>query len=419
MRQIFPSRRTAHKLDHLGSVGRGRSRHRPRNDSSLYGGKYPFFQTGDVKSANLYLLEYSQTYNEKGLAQSQQWEPGTLCITIAANIAETAILGIHGCFPDSVIGFIANPTRADVTFIKYYIDLIKLDMQQVSHGTTQDNLSLEKLLRFEFVVPCLQEQHKIASVLSAYDNLIENNLRRIKILEEMAQNLYREWFVKFRFPGHQNARFVDSPLGKIPERWEVRELSEFVDFERGVEPGSKNYKSQLEDGHVPFLRVGDLGKRQSNIFVESTLSKNRLLKPDDIAITMDGTVGIVAMGLVGAYSTGIRRVVPKNNCPIGSAFLFQLLNSDSLQAIIQAHAKGTTIKHASSSIGQMVFLLPTRDETDVFEKQAGPLIRSALLFQRRNNTLRRTCDLLLPKLISGEVDVSALDIAIPEEETAT
>ena len=192
MKHTSPVNWKVRKLDQLGFVGRGRSQHRPRNEPSLYGGEYPFFQTGDIKAANLYLSEHSQTYNEKGLAQSKLWEPGTLCITIAANIADTAILAIPGCFPDSVIGFIADPSEADVRFIKYYIDLIKLDMQQVSHGTTQDNLSLDKLLRFDFVAPDVEEQQKIAAVLSAYDDLIENNLRRIKILEEMAQNLYRE-----------------------------------------------------------------------------------------------------------------------------------------------------------------------------------------------------------------------------------
>ncbi len=86
------------KLDKLGFVGRGKSKHRPRNDESLYGGEYPFFQTGDIKAATFHLMEYAQTYNQKGLAQSKLWQPGTLCITIAANIAETAILSIPGCF---------------------------------------------------------------------------------------------------------------------------------------------------------------------------------------------------------------------------------------------------------------------------------------------------------------------------------
>jgi len=212
------------KLNELGFVGRGKSRHRPRNDPSLYEGAYPFIQTGDVKAANFYISEYSQTYNEKGLSQSKLWEPNTLCITIAANIAETAILKIKACFPDSIVGFIADENEADVRFIKYYIDTIKLSMQNVSKGTTQDNLSLDKLLTFDFKIPPLPTQRKIAAIISAYDDLIENNTRRIKILEEMAQALYREWFVKFRFPGHEKVKMVESELGMVPEGWEYLNL---------------------------------------------------------------------------------------------------------------------------------------------------------------------------------------------------
>ena len=142
-------------LSELGFVGRGKSKHRPRNDPSLYGGKYPFIQTGDVKKSELYISTYGQTYNDKGLAQSKLWDKNTLCITIAANIAETGILKIKACFPDSIIGFVPDPELADVKFIKYYIDKIKLSIQNVSKGTTQDNLSLNKLSYIDFFVPPL------------------------------------------------------------------------------------------------------------------------------------------------------------------------------------------------------------------------------------------------------------------------
>ena len=204
------------RLDQLGFVGRGRSRSRPRNDPTLYGGSYPLFETGDIKSADLHLSEPKKTYNEKGLAQSKLWNPGTLCITIAANIAETAILKIKACFPDSIVGFVADPEIADVRYVKYYIDFIKLQMQNISRGTTQDNLSVEKLLSFEFLSPPLNTQRKIAAVLSTYDDLIENNTHRIAILEEIARIIYREWFVEFRFPGHEQVKMVESELGLIP-----------------------------------------------------------------------------------------------------------------------------------------------------------------------------------------------------------
>lgn len=112
-------------LDELGIIARGKSKHRPRNDKKLFGGAYPFIQTADVKKANLYISEYSETYNEVGLAQSKLWNPGTLCITIAANIADTGILSISACFPDSIMGFIAYDGISDVRFIKYSFDILQ------------------------------------------------------------------------------------------------------------------------------------------------------------------------------------------------------------------------------------------------------------------------------------------------------
>ena len=181
-------------LDQLGYVSRGRSRHRPRDAAHLYGGPYPFIQTGDVKHAGLYVKEYSHTYSEEGLAQSKLWESGTLCITIAANIADTAILGIDACFPDSIIGFIPDKDKADARFVKYIFDAhLQREYKKFTQGAAQDNLSQGKLLSLKFYVPDIYEQRIIASILSAYDDLIENNRRRIQLLEESARLLYREY----------------------------------------------------------------------------------------------------------------------------------------------------------------------------------------------------------------------------------
>ncbi|HEY5911652.1 MAG TPA: restriction endonuclease subunit S, partial [Verrucomicrobiae bacterium] len=169
-----------------------------------------------MKEADLYIITYTQTYSEAGLAQSKLWPAGTLCITIAANIAETAILGLDACFPDSVIGFIADPSLSDARFIKYKLDTIKRHYQQVSHGAAQDNLSLEKLLSFKLKVPPAEEQRAIADILSAYDDLIENNRRRMALLEKAARLLYQEWFVRLRFPGHEHTAKANG----VPNGWE-------------------------------------------------------------------------------------------------------------------------------------------------------------------------------------------------------
>ena len=198
------------KITDLGTVNRGKSKHRPRNDSILYGGEYPFIQTGDVKKANLHLVDYTQTYNDVGLKQSKLWKKGTLCFTIAANIADSAILGMDACFPDSIVGFLPYENVSDTTYVKYLFDELKLYFQQISKGTTQDNLSLDKICRVKLRVPDYDTQVKVASILSTYDNLIENNNKRIRLLEQMAENLYKEWFVRFRFPGYEDVKFEEN-----------------------------------------------------------------------------------------------------------------------------------------------------------------------------------------------------------------
>ena len=142
------------KLNELGYVGRGRSRHRPRNAPELYGGIYPFIQTAEVTASDFYITSYSKTYSELGLAQSRIWDKNTLCIVNAGeNTAETAILKFKACFPDSIIAFIADPKEADVRFIKYYLTTIKEQLRSVTKGATQDNLSVNKLLSFDILTP--------------------------------------------------------------------------------------------------------------------------------------------------------------------------------------------------------------------------------------------------------------------------
>lgn len=228
-------------LDQLGDISRGRSKHRPRNDPSLFDGKYPFIQTANVKAANFYITEYDTTYNEKGLAQSKLWKPGTLCITIAANIADTGILAIDACFPDSIMGFTPYDNVSDVRFVKYCFNILQQDCQKISQGTAQDNLSWEKLSTIKFPAPSIEIQRKVADILSAYDNLIENNQKQIKLLEEAAQRLYKEWFVDLRFPGYETTPVVDG----VPEGWRWTRLTDIAAVnERNI---SKDYPFEYVD----------------------------------------------------------------------------------------------------------------------------------------------------------------------------
>jgi type I restriction enzyme S subunit len=164
------------KFADIGELGRGKSKHRPRDDKRLYGGPYPFIQTGDVAQSDGRITSHSQTYSEFGLAQSKLWPAGTVCITIAANIADTAILTYPACFPDSVVGFAANPVRCLPEFIKWSIDVISDHIKSFAPATAQKNINLAILNDIEFLCPPLEEQIEIVrrvESLFAYANRLE------------------------------------------------------------------------------------------------------------------------------------------------------------------------------------------------------------------------------------------------------
>ncbi|PIY40502.1 MAG: hypothetical protein COZ05_17380, partial [Armatimonadetes bacterium CG_4_10_14_3_um_filter_59_10] len=185
------------KLGDLGEVNRGRSRHRPRYAEHLYGGPYPFIQTGDIKNSNGQITRFQQTYSEAGLAQSRLWPAGTMCITIAANIAETGILAFPACFPDSVVGFVADESRCDIRFVEYTFRHLRQRIQYEASGSVQDNINLATFDRLRFPLPPLPTQHTIARILGSLDDKIELSRKINQTLEATAQALFKSWFVDF------------------------------------------------------------------------------------------------------------------------------------------------------------------------------------------------------------------------------
>ena len=161
-----------YKLSDLGNFSRGVSKHRPRNDEKLFeGGGFPLVQTGEIKNANLYIMNHEQEYGEFGLQQSKLWDEGTLCITIAANIAETAILSYPMCFPDSVVGFHANEKTSEI-FMHYIFEYIRKSIQNAASGSIQDNINIDYLMSLEFKIPSKKYQDKIVKIISSIDNKI-------------------------------------------------------------------------------------------------------------------------------------------------------------------------------------------------------------------------------------------------------
>ncbi len=178
--------------------GRGRSRHRPRNDKKLYGGNYPFIQTGDIRNSNHFITKYNQTYNEIGLAQSKLWPKGTLCITIAANIAETGILTFDACFPDSVIGCVFDDEATNINYVEYLLQSFKTVLQAEGKGSAQDNINLGTFEKFLFPFPSKIEQDEIVQKLDYMrkniSKLEEIYEQKTKNLEELKQSILQKAF---------------------------------------------------------------------------------------------------------------------------------------------------------------------------------------------------------------------------------
>jgi restriction endonuclease S subunit len=184
-------------FEKLGKLERGRSKHRPRNDKRLFGGKYPFIQTGDVAGAGMYVTSHKQTLSEFGFEQSRMFPKGTLCITIAANIGDAAILSYDCCFPDSVVGFTPGEKCLN-KYMYFYLQEIKVELEYIAPATAQKNLNLKLLGKVEIKVPSLKEQEKIVEILEKQindqENIVEKAENVIETIDVMKKSILAKAF---------------------------------------------------------------------------------------------------------------------------------------------------------------------------------------------------------------------------------
>ena len=181
------------KLNELGELSRGKSKHRPRNAPELLGGPYPLVQTGDIANAGIYLKEYTQTYSELGLKQSKMWDKGTLCITIAANIAKTSILTFDACFPDSVVAFIPND-KTNNMFIQFWMFFLQKILEDSAPESAQKNINLKILSEQNVIVPPIELQNQFADFVKQVDKLKFEMEKSLKELEDNFNSLMQRAF---------------------------------------------------------------------------------------------------------------------------------------------------------------------------------------------------------------------------------
>jgi len=307
----------------------------------------------------------------------------------------------HYWASDNTIVACPKDNNTDVVFL--YYSLKNANLNRWAGGAAQPLMTQTAIKQIKLPHPDIDIQRKVSSILSAYDDLIELNERRIKILEEMARLIYKEWFVKFRFPGYKKVKMIESELGMIPERWEVRRLSEVMDFTKGFEPGSKNYSEKELQNSIKFIRVGNLNNLSKDfVYIEKNMSKIES-KQSDILISLDGTIGKVDYGIRGAIASGIRKCFSK----MGKMYQYQLLKSAPMQGFLRGVSSGgTVLAHAGNHIKNYLLVISKDLQLETkYSKSCDPLFEQCANLKRQNVNLRQTGDMLLPRLISGKIEV--------------
>ena len=282
-------------------------------------------------------------------------------------------------------------------------------------GATVDRIPLTSFPDFPVKAPQFSVQQRIADVLSAYDELIENNQRRIQILETMARALYREWFVEFRFPGHEKIPRVASPLGDIPQGWETKPLGEVAHIFRG-----RSYRSVdlAGEGGLPFLNLKcidrDGGFRRSGLKrYTGEYRDTHIAKKGDIVVAVTDMTQerrIVARAALvptlkrefGVYSMDLVRVEPRP--PMPGEFLYAFLRYSSFGDEVKQHANGVNVLHlAPKRITEFQLVVPPIDLIRQFTGVSAPTVGQMDTLESQIENLRCTRDLLLPRLLSGQV----------------
>lgn len=307
---------------------------------------------------------------------------------------------IHDVYPKFYAYFFRTP-------------LIRHALTAQGGGTNINNLNQDILNALEVPLPPLWVQRRIASMLSAYDELIENSQRRIKILESMASVLYREWFVNVRFPG--SAPRVPAALGKIPQGWEVKTVADAFVISGGGTP-SRKVGEFWEGGTVQWYSPSDL-TRAGTMFMDDSgdhitehglaRSSARIFPARSVMLTSRATIGAIAINTRPACTNqGFITCLPNERVPL--YFLFHWLTEN--VPTFQRMASGATFKEISRGVFKTIeFIQPPGGLVRRFEEAVVPMAEQILTLQRQIQNLRRTRDLLLPRLLSGQIDVETAD----------
>lgn len=391
---------------------------------------YPSIRTPNVGYGRLILEGVNRVDEETYQAWSRRATPraNDLIIAREAPLGNVAIVpkGLKVCLGQRTVLVRPNMTKVNPAYLCYFLlgDYAQGLFHGSSIGATVPHLNMKDIRGMPMPeLPSLVTQRRIASILSAFDDLLENNTRRIAILEEMARRIYEEWFVHFRFPGHEQVRMVESELGLIPEGWKVSRMSEYCDVTDYVANGSfaslkENVTYRDAPDHAILVRTKDFGSGWGGNFVYVDEASYRFLKKSfleagDIVVGNVGNAGMTFrvpdLGQPMTLGPNAITVRPKSS----TTYVYQYLCNDIGQHLMRGIVSGAAQPKFNKTEFRKLFLpLPSAELLEKYERIGSRLWLFGETLRKKNANLRTTRDLLLPKLISGELDVSHL----PEPE---
>ena len=381
-------------------------------DASNFDGKYPFITPSDIKSFDeKYLLETERTLSEKGIKKLKNniLPKEAICfVCIGSTIGKMCLTNTIAYSNQQINSLIVN-NNFDAHYMFYFLRYIKSYFQQLGAGTGSGKGIVNKTTFENSKVKVETNKNiqvKIADILSTYDNLIENNNKRIRLLEQMEENLYKEWFVRFRFPGYENTKFVDG----IPADWKILRMSDFC----YVTDGTHDTPKPVNDGGVPLVT----GKCIKNGFIDfnepynisyqdhESISKRSGLQTGDILFSNIGTVGTTCLvNYDREFSVKNVIIFKPGNIKV-SNYLYSWLNSDSIQAIFATQTNGASQQFVGLNfMRRFKILVPNENVLDSYSGRIKPIRTEIVKLHDINENLTKQRDMLLPRLMSGKLEV--------------
>ena len=376
-----------------------------RKKTEYYTGNIPWIKTGELKGWYIYDTDEMITDDAIENSSAKLYPTDTILMAMYGDgrtIGSVGITGVEAASNQACCAMIPNKTKCDPYFLLFALKNYSNELVNLALGGAQRNLNQRTIREFEINVPNIDVQQRIGEQLSNFNQLIENNTRRIAILEEMARLIYREWFVHYRYPGNENDNLVDSgtELGEVPEGWGVKSLEDLCELIVGQSPKSEFYNG-IGDG-LPFHQgVKDFGNRFPTTTTWCTVQK-RIAEKGDILFSVRAPVGRINIAnckmIIGR---GLHAIRSKTG---NQVFIFEQLK-DKFQ---EEDSMGSGTIYKSVTKGDMLglkFKYPGKNLIEQFEEKAEPIFDQIRILTEKNIYLKETRDLLLPKLISGMVGV--------------